>query len=119
MRAQILQSTVIGSVKLVNVILLMTWVSCVWCSSKKATKKGLDASKAIEPVVADEAGHLESGSTDMDTAQSNASGSCWCRFWSQAKQSPYKQAGYGILAWAVVKGIAAGIVLIGLKSCWF
>ena len=41
------------------------------------------------------------------------------RFFQGARKSNAKHVSYAILIWALVSGLVVGIVLGGLKACWF
>lgn len=109
-RAQILQSIVLGCVFLVDAIMFLGWF--VWSARAiKRTEKPENGGDSESPVTSND----EQGKENEETKNS----SWWSLFRQATSKAPYRTVLCRILAWVILSSIAMTVALIGLKSCWF
>ena len=133
MQAQILQLALLGTMFLLDAILIVTWSIWVYYASQHVDHtKPDDASSINDDDVEAGSKHdaLDTEKETQDDGESNenteadtdepAKQGCWNRFWMEARSSRRKKrAGFAIVVWVVMSAAVVAIVLVGLKACWF
>lgn len=122
-RAKILTSIVVGSVVLFDALLAIAWFVWVYRSRKKDGKNTRSSQDmngrqtTSNYCEEEETPNVGESSNEHEVADKGEKGE-EMTFCEAAKQPLAKRVGYGILIFALVSGLATGLVIGGLRACW-
>lgn len=123
-RANILRSILIGAAILLDIFLVLSWLGWIYVCRKSESRSPPPETKSTSDDKSDEELADQNPDAKQEQATNNsvvaAESSTRCSgFMKRAREPRAKLFGLLILGWVLCSSLVVGIVLVGLKACWF